>query len=629
MKMEFTEQSRAYIDGKIDEIVRVDREAAGAIYLDIIGFIDDYDLSAHAADHLRILKGLARYHVMQSEPQKVLEFMHTASQICQEKDLKGELVSVRSAEAIAYSMQGDNARAIGIWEELIEGMEEDHYMWHSIVNNLIVAYTNTKLFAHSVDLSYRLLAYLERNDLKEYRAIALINLGNAYNTLKQHDKARKTYLEAIELSDELNNITSLCQALSNISTTNSDIGDFETALEYATRALVLKLKYSSDSSVADSYNSIGTIHKKNQDYPEALLFMKQALRIFKELDNGPSLASAYLNIASIYHDMGDHEKALKYAEAGSEACRSLELQPLHITSSKLLGHAYMQMGRFEESARSFLNLSELMDEQYNEVTTRLISVEEADYLKKKIEAQSESYRIKNIELENTLSVLNKLISVISHDVRGPVSNVATAMRMMHNHEFDEPECNEMIPDIIDSMEGVSSLLSEILLWIESQHFDANISELMKKVNLTVLLQNVIQMYTSQMKQKQIQLKYEISSANIDVVSEPHALKAVFRNILSNAIKFTPDGGTIQIVVESEENNTIITFSDTGMGMRKDEIEKLMNHTLGSKQGTSGDFGMGIGLKLSIHYLKTLGASLNISSEPGKGSSFKITINNPE
>jgi signal transduction histidine kinase len=407
------------------------------------------------------------------------------------------------------------------------------------------------------------------------------------------------------------------------------MGDYENALEYATRALVLNLKYSSDNNVADSYSEIGAIHRKLQDYPEALLFMKQAKRIYQELNNKPALASSYLSMATAYLDLGDDENALKFAEAGSELCQEFDLHPLLISSSKLLGLIYLKSGRFEESAHCFKRLSELMDEQYSEVTTRLISVEEADYLKKKIEAQSESYRLKNIELEHTLSVLNKLISVISHDVRGPVSNVATALRMIHNDEFDEATSDELIPDLVESMDGVSSLLSEILLWIESQHFKANISELMKTINLIPLLQSVIQMYTSQMKQKQIKLKYKISSANIDVVSEPNALKAVFRNILSNAIKFTPCGGTIHIALESLNTNTTITFSDTGIGMSQEEIDKLLEHKLGSKLGTNADFGMGIGLKLSIHYLKIMGATLKINSEPGKGSSFKITINNPE
>ncbi|MDZ4120910.1 MAG: tetratricopeptide repeat-containing sensor histidine kinase, partial [Candidatus Cloacimonadaceae bacterium] len=548
MIKDFTEQSRAFIEGKIDEIVRVDREATGAIYQDIINFLEDYDLSGNPLDHIKILKGLARFHVMQNEPQKVLEFMHTAILICEEKDLKGELVSIRSAEAIAYSLQGDHARAIGIWEELIEGLDEDHYMWHSLVNNLIVAYTNTKQFAHSVDLSYRLLAWLEARDMKEYQAIALINLGNAYNPLKQHSKAKEAYVAAINLAEELDNIPCLRQAFGNIGQTFREMGDHETALDYATRAMVLNLKYSSDSNVAASYSDIGAIHRKMDNYTEALLFMKQALMIYKKTDNQPSLASTYLNMASTYMGIEDNEKALKFAEAGSKICEELELQPLLITSSKLLGHIYLKSGRFEESARSFLRLSELMDEQYIEVTTRLISVEEADYLKKKIEAQGESYRLKNIELENTLSLLNKLISVISHDVRGPISNAAAAMRMIHNREFDESTSSELVPHLIDSMEGVSSLLSEILLWIDAEHFKTNIAELMKKLNLTPLLQNVIQMYTSQMRQKQIQLNYEISSANIDVVSEPNALKAVFRNILSNAIKFTPCGGTIHIKV---------------------------------------------------------------------------------
>ncbi len=628
MKKILTEQDRAILDELIDDIVRVERLAAQEKYNQIHQYIDEYDLEAEPLDYLKILKGLARYHVSRSEPRQVLELMDTASRICYDHNLLGDLISVRAAEAIAYSILGDPARAIGIWEELMEGMDDEHYMWHPIINNLIVAFANTRQFTRSVDLSYKLLAWLEKHDMQEYKAIALINLGNAYTPLKQHEKAKAAYLESIQISDLIDNIPSLCQALSNISTTYMETDEYETALKYATRALVLNLKYSSDSSVADSYMNIGRIHNKGGDFAEALLFFKQALRLYKLTDNKPSLTSSNLNIANTLMEMGELDKALSYAEEGNELCQILKLHPLLISSAKIRGSIFQQLGRFEEATACFKTLADLMEEQYTEVTTKFISIEEAEYLRHKIEIQSDSYRQKNVELENTLAVLNRIISLISHDVRGPVANVASALRLIVSEEIEPEDQAELLSDIIDSVDGITSLLSEMLLWIDSEHFESNISSLKKKVCLTELLHSVIQMYTSQLKQRQIRLKYEIPSSHVEVLSEPNALKAIFRNILSNAIKFTPDGGTIQIRVEVEDKKVIITFTDTGSGMCQEEIDKLLEHKLGSKYSTQGEFGMGIGLKLSIHYLKVLGADLDISSDAGSGCSFKITISNP-
>ncbi len=631
---------------KIDEIVSVEREQAVQLYSEITQFINHNDLTSVPQQHIKLLIGLARFHVMAKEPQPAEELMQVAQEICQKYKLCSELISVKSTIAVTHSLRGDHMKAIFLWEDLLTDLKPGDSMWHAIVNNLIIAYGFTKQFTKAIDYSYQLLAWLDKSGSKEHRMAALINLGNAYRPMKQTDKAMVNYKEALLLAEETNNIPYLSYVLSNMSLSLNDLHDYDNALEYALRALVIHLKYFSDAHIADSYNSIGSIHKNGGNRNEALLFLKQALRLYECGQDRSALSNCYLNIGQLYMDLDRNDDAYLYLIKGYELAQEFDNNPMLISSCRLLTAYYSKIKDHENALKYSEMLCELYKEITDEVTSTFISQQEADYLRHKIELQSESYRLKNVELKNSnriirkqskdlkkvntelhnnIEVLNKLISVISHDVRGPIANTAHALRMIKAGKFDTETTGELNDEIIQSMDSLTDLLTEILLWIESKGSTTALVNILRPIAVDPLIENIRRMYQSQIMQKNIQFEFVAADKYSYAQTEPNALNIVLRNIISNAIKFTPDNGSITVNIVETADEIMINVQDSGIGMSQTEIDHLLKNKIKSRQGTTQEFGMGIGLKLCIHYLKLIDADLNISSEQGKGSLFCIKL----
>jgi len=140
-----------------------------------------------------------------------------------------------------------------------------------------------------------------------------------------------------------------------------------------------------------------------------------------------------------------------------------------------------------------------------------------------------------------------------------------------------------------------------------------------------ILDPVLKLYQGHIRQKNIQLNLSCPSQDCETYTEPNTLKIVLRNIISNAVKFTPEGGQITISGMHGPDHLTLSIRDSGMGMSKDEVETLLTEGLKSKLGTQKEIGMGLGLRYSLGYLKLLGVNFEINSEPDQGTEFVLKL----
>jgi signal transduction histidine kinase len=353
-----------------------------------------------------------------------------------------------------------------------------------------------------------------------------------------------------------------------------------------------------------------------------------------------------LNLATMHLQMGQCESCLHYLEQAAALAQDTAIPELRINLYNLWSAYFEKIGDFKAANESLCELTKLHELQYTELSNKMISKQEAEYLRHKMELQNENYAQKNQELEASnqlikkqsaqlkeknreihasLGILNRLISIISHDVRGPAANSAVALRMIQDGSISGERGPELIGHIISSLDGVTDLLAEIMLWIESRSFSKDVDRLMQNVSVASLLDPVVRLYQSQMQQKGIRLDLHCVEENIHSYTEPNMLKIVLRNILSNAIKFTPQGGSISIACMLKPTHVELIIRDTGVGMSKEEVATLLKQGLKSKLGTDQELGMGMGLRFCLGYLKLLRVEFNISSEERKGTKFMLKL----
>lgn len=228
----------------------------------------------------------------------------------------------------------------------------------------------------------------------------------------------------------------------------------------------------------------------------------------------------------------------------------------------------------------------------------------------------------NVLLETDNRTKNKLLSIISHDLRTPLVNTKGVLNLVNQGMVPPEEAEHLLQLLETQYIGTTSLLDNLLFWIKGQ-MDGK-EDVKVKVNLYHLMKNLEDEHHLPLIKKKIDLQNHIDKG-ITVMVEKEMIRIVCRNLISNAIKFTNEGGLIELSSRIENHILYLTVKDSGIGISKEAIEKVNAKQYYNTTGTSYEKGSGFGLMLCHDLISKNGGELIINSEPGKGSSFTITI----
>lgn len=231
------------------------------------------------------------------------------------------------------------------------------------------------------------------------------------------------------------------------------------------------------------------------------------------------------------------------------------------------------------------------------------------------------------ELQSTIRGRDRLYSVIAHDLRSPIGSIKMVLNMLLLNlpaSSIGKDMHEMLNMANRMTEEVFSLLDNLLKWTKSQIGRLNV--VYQQFDLVPIIQGVIEIFSIAAELKNIRLRVEIPDT-LEVYADCDMMKTVIRNLISNAMKFTPEGGDITIRVRQDDAQAaIVEVSDSGCGISKENQAKLMKpSTHFSTFGTKNEEGSGLGLLLCQDFATKNGGRLWFESEEGKGSTFSFSI----
>lgn len=240
------------------------------------------------------------------------------------------------------------------------------------------------------------------------------------------------------------------------------------------------------------------------------------------------------------------------------------------------------------------------------------------------EAEREIKRM-NKELQELNATKDKLFSVIAHDLRSPFNALLGLSEMISNPEgeLSLEDTRKIACKIHMLLINQFNFLQNLLEWSRMQLDRVPFQP--EKVNLWSIVSNVTDLVSGNLLRKKIELLNYIDE-NMEIVADPEMIRSILLNLITNAIKFTPRQGSITVNAGHRQGFTEITVTDTGVGMTRDEIEKLfrLDH-LFSKVGTEGEKGTGLGVLLCSEMISRHGGTLEFSSEVNVGTSVKISF----
>lgn len=458
-------------------------------------------------------------------------------------------------------------------------------------------------------------------------------------------------------------------------------GDYDKALETHKRALSLRRSIGDKRNEALSLNDIGELYRLMKNDEKALANHVVALEIRQGLNDKKGLSQSYNNIGILYYQQKNFERSVANLRLALAAAQDVEAQEEMRTSYDYLSLCFKELGDFKsalEHRELFTALYDLIEQEQNEqhlvdkkngydLGKIEVQVEKLESIRaqreKEIEAQKQfrnflfalialslivvvltlylyivkqrsnrvlkaahaKVREQNLELKDLNATKDKFFSIISHDLKGPLNSLTSFSSLLINHtdSLSKDEIRMLAKDLDKSLKNLFTLLENLLEWSRSQ--TGNIEFKPEPFDLSSLLEQNKSLLQTQAQNKNITI--ENSSGNpMQIYAHKHSVNTVIRNLISNAIKFTPEGGHITLGMKPEPNKVIIFIKDTGVGMSAEVMQKLFRidakHTT---KGTADEKGTGLGLILCKEFIEKNGGTIWVESEANKGSVFYFSL----
>ncbi|HLN73460.1 MAG TPA: tetratricopeptide repeat protein [Prolixibacteraceae bacterium] len=468
-------------------------------------------------------------------------------------------------------------------------------------------------------------------------------LGASYARFKMPDSAIVNYHKALYLFKKTGKNDRYAISLSNIASVFPNYPDsLNKSIDYFHRAWDKFQKLGWLHYEADIQQGIAKVLTQQGKYDEAISAYNRSRQIAKKYNRELLIwKELYLGLSEAYEKKGDFKQALanhilysQYTDSVTkksnfELVASLEKQyeteKKENEYNKL--HAKNELMNVQLAKDKQLKLLGFFTALLLVIIIFILSKKYMDKIKaaellsekNKIIAQSEQ------ELRVLNAAKNKFFSILAHDLKNPFHTVmGYSFLLSNNYEsFSDKERHKFALDINKSANNIFRLLENLLEWSKTQTGSLPYNPM--EIELKQIIDNSLNVLNALAEQKNIQLIVQYNQ-NIKTYSDPRMMETVLRNLISNAIKFTPEGGHINIEAQEIESEVRIMVSDTGIGLANEELEHLFRiDSKVKRKGTNNEDGSGIGLILCREFVNMNKGRLWAESTPGKGSTFSFTI----
>ena len=232
---------------------------------------------------------------------------------------------------------------------------------------------------------------------------------------------------------------------------------------------------------------------------------------------------------------------------------------------------------------------------------------------------------KDAELQATLNNRDKMYSVIAHDLRSPMASIRMVLNLVVQSASPEtvgPELYTLLDQANRESEEVHDLLDNLLKWTKSQ--TGRLSVVTQDLDLNDIIPGVVDIFEMIAQTKKIKLNLQHTDQPLVVRADNDMLKTVVRNFMSNAIKFSPEGSSIDIMMSVEGDFAKISVRDHGVGIAPERLGSIFRKGE-TTYGTGGEEGSGLGLQLCQDFAQKNGGDCTVESVVGEGSTFSVLV----
>lgn len=266
----------------------------------------------------------------------------------------------------------------------------------------------------------------------------------------------------------------------------------------------------------------------------------------------------------------------------------------------------------------FLQVRLSVIKHQKKVLEEQVRVRTAEVVRQKEEIQSQAERLQEL---NTTK--DKLFSIIAHDLRGPLNSLQGIMSLLDPKILTSEDLANMKSNLSSRIESIASVMDNLLQWAKSQMKGERVKP--ETVKLDMVMQEMVKLFVPIAENKNVELVNNVSSG-LQVFADINQLRAILRNLISNAIKFTPEQGNVRVSASGNQQSVTISISDTGVGMTPEQAAGLFSiATNVSTRGTAGETGVGLGLLLVKEFVDKNNGRVWVEPNNSRGTTFHVTL----
>ncbi len=430
--------------------------------------------------------------------------------------------------------------------------------------------------------------------LEDYQRLGIVygNLALCYEAMHNRKKAMDYSRKALQHSNSIGDKFGIITGNINMGSFYRMEGKFDSAMDHFNLALELSLDNKVRNMEASIYDELEDFYLDQQDYKMAYrsrTLQDSVKNILMDDESRQRLEDMNL----LYH-LKQEEKEIN------------QLRADHILQNRRNKALVMAI---------FLIMIVVVI-----IVTGYLQIRQQ---KKLLSEKNKLLRDSEQNLKEVIEEKNKVFSIVAHDLRSPVAAITgfSELLSMNYDDINEEKRKEYMSYILDGSFRAMSLLENLLFWARTQMDLIEVKK--RKIDVSSLISEGTSPLFSSLKQKNIDLSIQIEE-DFPLTVDNEMIKAVIRNLVSNAIKFSFAGSRITVIAHMLKEEKCISVVDTGTGMDENQIKNLFSaRTVKTKDGTNQEKGSGLGLIISLDFTKKNGGYLSVESETGKGSTFRI------
>ncbi|HEY1006884.1 MAG TPA: ATP-binding protein [Sphingobacteriaceae bacterium] len=508
---------------------------------------------------------------------------------------------------------------------------------------------------------------------RAYNAMGLYNirLEDIYNARNSFERA----LAALERSPDKSVRAGI---IHNLGTLEAKQKNYEAALGFFEEAVGLNTRTGNQSWLAQNYLEIGEVYEKLGNNKKAIQYANKAFSLARETSRLRVEINSLLLLGKVYTTYGRYPIAKRYLDAGFKLLTDRNLQGEKLAFYKEYSNFYAKQNLYQQAYTAEKAYATLYDRLYNvgqnklvlefqeqfksqerEAENALLKKEQAnnaDKLKQQnqllvlslilgvfffgctilflignrrirmsntlLKLQKSEIQAQKDKVEHLNSIKDKLFSVISHDLRSPFASLKNMMDLYEEGMISKDDVDFFFKEIRKDIGSNSMLLDNLLIWSKSQLEGFTVRP--QAIAMRKLFEEVVYLNLKKISNKELQVRLEVAEGFI-ASADYEMTKSVVRNLLGNAIKFTPKTGIITISAVQRGDKFEFAVSDAGIGIPEEQRKQLFKDHFVTTYGLEKEKGTGLGLQICKEFVEKNDGQIWVRSNPGEGSTFYFTL----